>query len=65
MAAIDMQDDVAGIDSDRCIGCGLCIPTCSADAIELVRKEEKDCYTPPDNVIETLRSIAQERGLMK
>ncbi|MGZ6274723.1 MAG: 4Fe-4S binding protein, partial [Syntrophales bacterium] len=50
---------------DRCIGCGLCIPTCSADAIELVRKEEKDCYTPPDNVIETLMSIAQERGLMK
>ncbi len=65
MEAISMQDDVAAVDTDRCIGCGLCIPTCSADAIDLIRKDEKDCYTPPDNVIETLRSIAEERGLMK
>jgi Fe-S-cluster-containing hydrogenase component 2 len=65
MEAISMRDDIAEIDTDRCIGCGLCIPKCSADAIDLIRKDEKDCYTPPDNVVETYTCIAQERGLIK
>jgi Fe-S-cluster-containing hydrogenase component 2 len=65
MEAISMRDDVAEIDPDRCIGCGLCIPKCSADAIDLIRKDEKDCYTPPDNVVETLRCIVNEMELMK
>ncbi|HYA14320.1 MAG TPA: 4Fe-4S binding protein [Syntrophales bacterium] len=65
MEAIRMQDDVAEVDLDRCIGCGLCVTACSSEAINLVRKDEKDCYTPPDNVVETYMRIAQERGLMK
>lgn len=43
--AISEQDDVYVVDEDRCIGCGLCITTCPADAIDLVEKEEK--WTPP------------------
>jgi Fe-S-cluster-containing hydrogenase component 2 len=65
MEAIRMQDDVAEVDLDRCIGCGLCVTTCSSEAIDLVRKDEKDCYTPPGNVVETYMRIAQERGLLK
>ena len=65
MDAISMKDDVAVVDPDSCIGCGLCIPKCSADALDLSRKDEKDCYTPPDNIMETLRCIVNERGLNK
>ena len=65
MEAIRMQDDVATVDLDRCIGCGLCVTSCSSEAIDLIRKDEQDCYTPPDNVVETYMRIAQERGLMK
>ena len=65
MEAIRMQDDVAEIDLDRCIGCGLCVTACSGEAIDLIRKDEQDCYTPPDNVVETYMRIAQERGLIK
>ncbi len=32
---------------DRCIGCGLCVSTCKAKAIQLVRKDEVDLMTPP------------------
>jgi electron transport complex protein RnfB len=65
MDAIQMQDDVAVIDLNRCIGCGLCVPTCSVRAIDLIHKDEKDCYEPPANIVETYMRIAQERGLIK
>ncbi len=65
MEAIRMRDDVAEVNLDRCIGCGLCVTACTGKAIDLVRKEETDCYTPPTNVVETYMRIAQERGLMK
>ncbi len=60
-----MRDDFAEVNLDRCIGCGLCVTACTGKAIDLVRKEETDCYTPPTNVVETYMRIAQERGLMK
>ena len=65
MKAIRMQDGIAEVNLDYCIGCGLCVSTCSGKAIDLVRKNEEDCYTPPANVVETYIRIAQERGLIK
>jgi electron transport complex protein RnfB len=65
MEAIHMQDGIAEVNLDYCIGCGLCVTTCIGDAIDLIRKEENDCYTPPANVVETYMLIAQERGLIK
>jgi NAD-dependent dihydropyrimidine dehydrogenase PreA subunit len=65
MDAVRMEGEVADINLDRCIGCGLCVSTCSTGAIALIRKDEKDRYTPPENVIETYMKIAQERGLIK
>ena len=65
MDAIQMKGDVAVIDLNRCIGCGLCAPACVAHAIDLVRKDEKDCYVPPAYIDETYMRIAQERGLIK
>jgi electron transport complex protein RnfB len=65
MDAIQMKDDVAEIDPDRCIGCGLCVTTCGTQAIDLIRKDEKDCHVPPADIVETYMRIAQERGLIK
>jgi len=65
MEAIHMQDGIAEVNLDYCIGCGLCVSTCSGKVIDLVRKNEEDCYTPPANVVETYIRIAQERGLIK
>jgi len=65
MDAIQMQEDVAVIDGNRCIGCGLCVPTCAVKAIDLLRKEEKDCHVPPANIVEMYMRIAEERGLIK
>jgi ferredoxin len=65
MEAIHMRDEVAEVDLGRCIGCGLCVSTCSVKAIDLIRKAENECYTPPSNVVETYMRIAQERGLLK
>jgi len=48
-----------------CIGCGLCVPTCAVKAIDLLRKEEKDCHVPPANIVEMYMRIAEERGLIK
>jgi electron transport complex protein RnfB len=63
--AIQMRDGKAEIDPERCIGCGLCVPTCGGAAIDLLQKEEKDRYQPPDNIVETFTRIAMERGLFQ
>jgi len=64
MEAIDMTDDLAGINLDRCIGCGLCVTTCPTEAIALIKKSEDQLYMPPESGMETYMRIAQERGNM-
>ena len=61
MDAITM-DDTAVVDPDRCIGCGLCVPTCPGDAIVLRQKAAEHQYTPPDNTIKTYLMMARERA---
>ena len=46
----------------RCIGCGLCVTTCPAEAIELIKKPEDQLYEPPKTGRETYIRIMQERG---
>jgi Na+-translocating ferredoxin:NAD+ oxidoreductase subunit B len=52
------------VDPDRCIGCGLCVTHCPADAVVLHQKAAESQYVPPKNVFETYMNIARERGLM-
>jgi Fe-S-cluster-containing hydrogenase component 2 len=48
MDARSMVDDIATVDLDRCIGCGLCVTTCEQNAIEL-KKKEKETVPPKDH----------------
>ena len=40
MEAVELVDEKAFVDMDRCIGCGLRVSTCPADSMTLVRKPE-------------------------
>ncbi|MBM4271808.1 MAG: 4Fe-4S dicluster domain-containing protein [Deltaproteobacteria bacterium] len=53
MGAIEIKDDVAVLNSEKCIGCGLCATTCPANSIVLVRRSE-----PPD-----IPATLQEMGM--
>jgi Fe-S-cluster-containing hydrogenase component 2 len=45
MAAVTMDDTVSSVDLGRCIGCGLCVPTCPENALSLAKKEQQ--FVPP------------------
>ena len=62
MDAIDMVDEKAVINLDRCIGCGLCVTTCTTDAMRLVKKPDVQLYQPPETGAETFMRLAAERG---
>jgi electron transport complex protein RnfB len=62
MEAIHILDGKAVISLDRCIGCGLCVTTCTTGAMQLKRKPEEQLYQPPQSGAETYMRIAIERG---
>jgi Fe-S-cluster-containing hydrogenase component 2 len=48
MGAISMtEDQVASINLDKCIGCGLCSNTCPEEVLTLVSKPEQERREPP------------------
>jgi len=63
MAAITINDDdVAEINLDRCIGCGLCVTTCPEEALCLELKPEDQRRMPPEKASQALIEIAKKRG---
>ena len=38
MEALTLEDEQVVLNSDRCIGCGLCVSTCPTDSLILKRK---------------------------
>ena len=63
MDAIEV-DEAAFVDPDRCIGCGVCVSACPAEAMMYRQKEADVQYVPPENTAETYMRMAQERGLI-
>ena len=61
MDAITIED-VAYVNVDRCIGCGLCVVACDFEALSMIEKDEADRWIPPANTFKTYLNIAQERG---
>ena len=63
MAAISINDDdVAEINVDRCIGCGLCVTTCPGEALSLELKPENQLCIPPQKASQMMMEMAQKRG---
>ncbi|MCP4754513.1 MAG: 4Fe-4S ferredoxin [Proteobacteria bacterium] len=61
--AVEEGDSAYLIVKDKCIGCGLCISTCTGEAIRLVRKEEKDIEVPPLDEADWYKQRGQRRGV--
>ena len=59
MQALAKDGDHVALNTDRCIGCGLCVSTCPSGALTLVRKSDSELTLPPDNKDALLRKIMQ------
>jgi Fe-S-cluster-containing hydrogenase component 2 len=47
MGAISLtEDQVAAVNLDKCIGCGLCVNACPEEALTLVSKPEEERREP-------------------
>jgi Fe-S-cluster-containing hydrogenase component 2 len=60
MVAIEVIDDKSMVNRNRCIGCGVCVPTCPNEAITLRNKEEE--IVPPLNTAATYRAIMDKKA---
>ena len=63
MEAIVEEDGEYSVLPERCIGCGVCVPTCPTESITLERKPESEHVPPPTNLMEWNIQRAAERGI--
>jgi H+/Na+-translocating ferredoxin:NAD+ oxidoreductase subunit B len=49
--------------AEKCIGCGLCVSTCPEEAIQMVKKDEKDIELPPENEAAWFEERGKRRGV--
>ncbi|MHA1509351.1 MAG: 4Fe-4S binding protein, partial [Promethearchaeota archaeon] len=55
-----IEDNIAQVDKGRCIGCGVCVPTCTSEAMKLFKKEEETL--PPKNTYSTYVKIMDKKA---
>jgi Fe-S-cluster-containing hydrogenase component 2 len=62
MQVITREEPHVNVNTDRCIGCGLCVSTGSGNAVTLVRKPEKDLKEIPDTFSDTWVKISIDQS---
>ncbi|NIV10259.1 MAG: 4Fe-4S dicluster domain-containing protein, partial [Aliifodinibius sp.] len=61
--AIEMMDGKAAVKLDNCIGCGLCVTSCPAEAAKLYLIPEEERIDPPFNYEVWEENRLKDRGL--
>jgi electron transport complex protein RnfB len=61
--AIEEGEDAYQVIKEKCIGCGLCISTCPAEAIQLIRKQPEEMISPPSDEMAWYEERARQRGV--
>jgi ferredoxin len=52
----------AQLDAEQCLGCGVCVPTCRHDSMQLIQRDER--VIPPLNSVHRTVLAALERGTL-
>ncbi|MDK2875859.1 MAG: hypothetical protein PWQ22_269 [Archaeoglobaceae archaeon] len=60
---VKVNREPANVNLERCLGCGVCVPTCPMEAIELVPREE--IVEWPDHLNYIQRLLAERKGFFK
>ena len=63
VGAIEEGEEAYRIIHERCIGCGLCISTCTGEAISLVHKDQDKLVPPPVNDDAWFEERGRKRGV--
>ena len=61
--AIEEGDDAYRVIREKCIGCGLCVTTCSSEAMKLLRKQPQEIVPPPKDEMDWFEKRGRERGV--
>jgi len=61
--ALSIVDGVCQVDYSKCVGCGLCAPSCETGAITLERRPLEDATVIPGDFREWLEDRAHSRGI--
>jgi len=56
---VKVNREPANVDVEKCLGCGVCVPTCPVEAIELVERDE---YLELPDGMTYVRELLEDKG---